>query len=496
MTAGQPDAGRVYSELLSLLARDGSAVAFYHERATDGQVSRSQFVADIHAFAAMIAGPMHAPGADAGAWVAVRDRYLRVVATLGCLGSGRTALVEADGPAGMFDTLAGACPPSLVVCDAVDAGAARWAVARATPVHVLRWPDAGRAVASHQAECQAVLQFFTSGTTGPVKCIDLGRSQIVAAVTWVGFRLGLTEADTSLSIAPLTHTLGMVTEVLAPLVAGGAVAFADVQRPAALAAVIGTARPTWCAASPSGLRMVEKAVSGQGQSWPGLRFLRSSSAPLAAELADQLEARFGVPVVNAYVMTEAPGEIASQDLVIGGKRDTVGRPTLCEVEARSESGPVPPGAEGQIWIRGPNVAAAGQMAGGGGTAPWLRTGDIGKLDQDGFLTMTGRSHDVINSGGLKVWPPEVEAAALRHPDVHAAVAFPIPHQGLGETVGLIVVPFAGRSVDRTAVRRLLMSELPRDKWPTTIVVRSQIPVTARGKISRRGIWQQLGIEAR
>jgi acyl-CoA synthetase (AMP-forming)/AMP-acid ligase II len=540
--AGRPDAERVFTELLSLLDRNGAAVAFYHDRAPDGQVSRSQFIADVRSFAVVIAehalaaspdgaspggaspGGASPGGPGTGAWVGVRDRYLQVVATLGALGSGPAALVEADGPAAMFDTLARACPPALVVADEADAGPARWAVARGVPLHLISRPAGGWPAAQGSASAsgavgredspEALLRFFTSGTTGPVKCIGVGRSQLIAAVIGVGARLALTEGDTSLSVAPLTHTLGMVTEVLAALVAGGTVAFADVQRSAAVAAVIGSARPTWCAASPSGLRLVASAVATHRQPWPGLRFLRSSSAPLPGELADQLEGRFGVPAVNAYVMTEAPGEIASQDLVLGGARGSVGRPTLCEVEVRSPDGQVLAGAEGQIWIRGPNVAmppeavAAGAVAAGtvtaemaaagtaGGPRPWLRTGDIGVLAKDGSLAITGRSHDIINSGGLKVWPPEVEAVALRHPDVRAAVAFPIPHKGLGETIGLAVVPCAGRSVDRSAVRRLLMSDLPRDKWPTTIVVCGQIPLTPRGKLSRRGIWQQLGIEAR
>jgi acyl-CoA synthetase (AMP-forming)/AMP-acid ligase II len=164
---------------------------------------------------------------------------------------------------------------------------------------------------------------------------------------------------------------------------------------------------------------------------------------------------------------------------------------LCEVSIRSGAGPVPPGHAGEIWIRGPNVVHADPSA---GAQSWLRTGDVGVLDEGGLLQLTGRSDDIINKGGLKVWPPDIEAAALRHPHVSSAVAFPIPHRGLGETIGLALVARNGYSLDRTAVRRLLMSHLPRDQWPSSIVVCDQVPLTPRGKIDRRGLWRLLAAD--
>jgi acyl-CoA synthetase (AMP-forming)/AMP-acid ligase II len=489
------DAERVCADLLALLDRESAATAIYSEAVPGGAAARGDLVADIQAFAGNLPSAWPSGGQLGSAWVAARNRYLHVVAALGCLVCGPTALIERTGPPGMFDTLARACPPALVVSDTGDADVARWAGARGVPVHLVHAAASGRVPPARRDArvADSVLQFFTSGTAGPVKCVSLGMPQLLAAITGVARRLALTESDTSLSIAPLTHTLGFVTTVLAGLVAGGSVVFADPQRPDPLLRTIPAARPTWCAASPSALRLLHTITAGAGAAWPGLRFLRASSAPLRDDLAGLLEDFFQVPVINAYVMTEAPGEIASQDLTGGSRRGTVGRPTLCQVEVRSGDGVAPAGQDGEIWIRGPNVVAPGRAA---GQWPWMQTGDIGTFDGDGFLRVTGRSHDVINQGGMKVWPPEVEAAALRHPDVTAAVAFPVPHEGLGETVGLAVVPRTGQAIDRSAVRRLLMSDLPREKWPSTIVVCGEIPLTARGKVSRRRMWQLLGVEAR
>ncbi|MBV9449454.1 MAG: AMP-binding protein [Streptosporangiaceae bacterium] len=485
------------AELLELLDREGAAIAIQDGDVPGGQISRRNMVAEIAAFAGTVSPAWHS-GPPGSAWVAARDRCLQVMAVLGCLACGPTALPERTGPPQMFDTLAGVCPPALVVSDDGDCDVARWAAARGVPVHLIRGAPGERipAARSRGPVADSALQLFTSGTTGPVKCVSLRVPQLLAATAGVAGRLVLTESDTSLSIAPLTHTLGFVTSVLAGLLAGGRVAFADPQRANALLRTVSAARPTWCAASPSGLRLLHTIMSSGEATWPGLRFLRSSSAPLSDDLAAVLEGFFQVPVINAYVMTEAPGEIASQDLAGERRRGTVGRPTLCEVEVRSPDAGT---AAGEIWIRGPNVAVADHTDpdhDGPGHGLWTRTGDIGAFDDAGFLRVTGRTHDVINQGGVKVWPPEVEAAALQHPDVTAAVAFPIPHEGLGETVGLVVVPREGRAVDRTAVRRLLMADLPRDKWPSTIVVRGEVPLTARGKVSRRRMWQMLGVEAR
>ncbi len=464
-------------------------------------VTRDQLIGDAErcAFAVAAATAAGRPAGDRRptVWVSARDPYLMLVATLGSLRDQSVALIEAEGPWAGFDRLAAACPPALVACDVASADMMCWARAHGRPVLAIdlgQMPAAGgasgrrvRSPVSADPHDDVLLSFFTSGTTGIPKCVGVGAPQLVSAILGVAGRLSLTSADTSLSIAPLTHTLGMITTALVALASGGSVAFADPRQPQEFLALLGQSRPTWCAASPSQHKLVYRLLSRAGTGWPELRFLRSSAAPMSSDFAGQLENYYKAPVVNAYAMTEAPGEIASQAPDNDRVHGTVGRPTLCEVEIRSDSDPISDGKAGEIWIRGPNVV----VPGGKQSWAWIPTGDIGSFDSAGFLRITGRADDIINSGGLKIWPPDVEAAARTHPAVSVAVAFPIPHQGMGESVGLAVVPASGHTVDTPALRRRLMAELPRHAWPSAIVVCADIPLSARGKIARRALWSQL-----
>ena len=473
-------------ELLAGLASRGAATAVHPGPGADG-VSGERLVGEVRATAGDVAAARAGSGTPVSTWVAVADRYRFVVAALGALATGPVALVEAQGPAEAFDTLAAGCPPALVVTDSPALGVAVWARRRGLPVHLVSGApgSAGRPTGPVAAY---PVQFFSSGTTGPMKCVTVGPDQLAAAVHGVAARLALSDEDVSLAVAPLTHTLGFVTTVLAGLASGGVVALADPMRSRDVLDTIATRRPTWCAASPSGLLLVHRLAAGAGAAWPGLRFLRASAAPVRDDLADRLEGHFGVPLVTAYAMTEAPGEIASQDLT-GDRRGTVGRPSLCEVQVRPVEGGLP-GGGGEIWIRGPNVVPPEPGPAGG----WRATADLGALDPDGRLRITGRLHDVINQGGLKVWPAEVEAVALRHADVAAAVAFPVGNATMGEKVGLAVVPREGREVDRAAVRRLFLEHLPREKWPGVIVVCAGIPRTPRGKVDRRSLARLLHVD--
>ena len=484
-----PGGGRhpegVLDELLASLASRGRSTVVHPAPGAD-PVTAGGLLREVCATAAGIAG-VRAAGGPGSVWVSASDRFRFLVAALGALASGPVALVDPHGPAGSFDAMAAGCPPALVVADSAALDVVSWARQRAVAVHIAA---AGAAPADSVPVTAAPLQFFSSGTTGPMKCVTVGPEQLAAAVHGVAARLRLSEEDVSLAVAPLPHTLGFVTTVLAAVASGGAVALADPTRSRDLLETVRTTAPTWCAASPSLHLMVHRATRGAGLAWPRLRFLRSSAAPMRDELADELEASYGVPLVNAYAMTEAPGEIASHEL--GGRcPGTVGRPSLCEVSLRPvDGGPLPDGA-GEIWIRGPNVAPTGVPASGG----WRATADLGVLEPDGQLRITGRLHDVINQGGLKVWPREVEDVVLQHRDVGTAVAFPVRDAKMGEKVGLAVVARPGRTVDRATVRRAFLGALPREKWPGVIVVCDRIPLTARGKVDRRNLARLLHVDA-
>jgi len=467
--------------LLELIDRD-PASPLIHADAERGAVSYGQLLRDVGAFASGLSGLDRST--DSSAWVAVHDPYLLLVSVLGTLGHVSCAMVEAGAGPADCEQMAASCPPCLVVCDDPRSPIGAWARARGVPVTGVDLVAGGPAARPPEGAPEHSLRFFTSGSTGAPKCVGLSLPRLRAALRGVARTIELGPEDVSLSVTSLAHTLGLVTTVLVAWASGGSVVFADLNRPRQLDAAVSLAGPTWCAASPALLRMLLR-LAGRDLAWPSLRLLRSASSPLPLELARELEARFRVPVVNAYVMTEAPGEIASQGIDRDRRPGTVGRPTLCQVEIRNAGAEAAAGASGEVWVRGPNVAVTADAAG------WLRTGDMGILDDAGLLTVTGRRDDVINQGGLKVWPPDLEAVVLEHPNVRAAVAFPIPHEGLGEVIGLVVEPRPGEQVDRAAIRRLLMERVARQKWPRTIVVCDSIPLSRRGKIPRRRMWQLL-----
>lgn len=417
-------------------------------------------------------------------WVAVADPVLGVVTTLGCLRAHSVVLVGPRSTPAALDRLAGVSPPAAVVTDSRGSACARWADARG----LLRLagtelldPGSGRAPTRRAARPHTALKFLTSGTTALPKVIPLFEQQILAATSGVAGRLGLGNTDVSLNLAPLNHTLGLITGVLTPLLSGGSVIFAAPGRPAEFVRHAGPAAVTWCPASPSIHRLVHQLAASRGLQWPSLRLLRSSAAPLPPDLAAQLEEYHQVPVVNAYVLSEAPGEAASQPLAGPRRPGTAGTPTLCEVQIRVADRNAGPGEEGTIWIRGSNVSTAAP----GAPAVWTPTGDTGILDAANELTVTGRIDDVINRGGFKIAPHLIESAALQHPGIAGAAAFPIPHEGLGSLVGLVVSPPEGGRLSVRDVRAFVGAALPRRLWPDRIVVADRIATNERGKIARR-----------
>lgn len=469
--------------LLELIDRN-PASPLIHADAEREAVSYGQLLRDVRSFASCLGG-LDA-SSDRAAWVAVHDPYRLLVGVLGALSTVSCAMVETSAGPADCEQMAKSGTPAAVISDDPASPICAWAREHAVPVLGVDLAGGGGAAAlPRDRGPERSLRFFTSGSTGVPKCIGLGLPQLRAALQGVARTIELGPEDVSLSTASLSHTLGLITTVLVAWASGGSVVFADLNRPRGLDAAITRAGPTWCAASPALLRLLLRLSGARDLDWSRLRVLRSASSPLPLELARELEARFEVPVVNAYVMTEAAGEIASQGIDRDRRPGTVGRPTVCEVEIRSAGAEVGAGASGEVWVRGPNVAAPSDPSG------WLRSGDMGVMGEDGLLTITGRRDDVINQGGLKIWPPDLEAVVLGHEKVRAAVAFPIPHEALGEVVGLVVEARPGEDLDRADVRRFLMERVARQKWPRTIVVCDSIPLTRRNKISRRRMWQLL-----
>jgi acyl-CoA synthetase (AMP-forming)/AMP-acid ligase II len=233
---------------------------------------------------------------------------------------------------------------------------------------------------------------------------------------------------------------------------------------------------------------------------PGLRLLRSSSAPLPSSTWCELEAAFGCPVINAYGMTEASHQMTSNPTPPGERRvGSVGRGAGAEVAVLTDgSVSVAPGDVGEIVVRGPGVmgeylspCSANDSARHDG---WFRTGDLGSLDADGYLTLHGRMKEIINVGGEKVSPYEVESVVLHHPSIADAVAFAAPDRIRGEQVCLAVVLRDGiDSLDEHALRGFVADRLAPFKAPRRTVVVDRIPLGPTGKVQRSRLASLLGL---
>jgi acyl-CoA synthetase (AMP-forming)/AMP-acid ligase II len=347
------------------------------------------------------------------------------------------------------------------------------------------------------------LVLHTSGTTGEPKRIVLSQRNVAASAACIGAALALAPADRCLCFMPLFHVHGLVGAFAATLWSGGSVACVEEAAVGSMPRWLATLRPTWYSATPP----LHGAVLGalrRDPSWRGfmsLRFVRSASAALPARLAADLESELGVPVIEAYGMTEAAHQIASNPLPPAPRRrGTVGIAIGTEVAVLDDAGHVLPlGRSGEIAIRGDNVASIQETDTDDGRvvttlrAPleWLRTGDEGRLDAEGYLTLEGRLKDMINRGGAKIAPREVEEALLEHDAVRNAVAFGVPHPSLGEDLAAAVVLHDGASTPDDVLREFLFARMAAHKVPTRIAIVDDIPRTRTGKVQRGTLAQAL-----
>jgi acyl-CoA synthetase (AMP-forming)/AMP-acid ligase II len=260
-------------------------------------------------------------------------------------------------------------------------------------------------------------------------------------------------------------------------------------------------QPTWYTAVPT---MHQAILSRAGRNAEiieatPLRFVRSSSASLPAPVFQALEETFGCPVIEAYGMTEASHQMASNQLPPGlRKPGAVGAAAGPEVGIFSLDGAaLPTGEAGEICIRGENVtpgyrdnpkANADSFRNG-----WFRTGDEGVMDADGFIRITGRLKEMINRGGEKVMPREVDDTLMEHPAVAQAVTFALPHDKLGEEVAAAIVLKEGATADAREIRAFAGKTLAPFKVPREIVFLDEIPKGATGKLQRIGLAEKLGL---
>jgi amino acid adenylation domain-containing protein len=331
---------------------------------------------------------------------------------------------------------------------------------------------------------------LTSGSTSQPKMVPLTHASVCLSAYNVGTALALGPRDRLLNVLPLFHGHGLISGVLATLAAGSSVVCTPSFEAAAFFGWLTKFRPTWYTAVPAIHRAVLSAAGRHKHSAQrsSLRLIRSASSSLAPEVLGGLEALFGVPVIDTYGMTEAATQIAANPLA-RRKPGSVGQSAGAEIAILDGEGRrLPSGERGEIALRGPTItrgydndAAATASA---FRAGWFRTGDLGYLDEDGYLFIVGRIKDIINRGGQKVAPAEVEQALLSHPDVVEAAVFSVPHRRLGADVAAAVVLRPDAKISADSLRDFARERLARFKVPGLIRFVPQIPKGPAGKIKR------------
>ncbi len=318
------------------------------------------------------------------------------------------------------------------------------------------------------------LVLHTSGTTSRPKIVPLSQGNVCASARHIRTSLAFTAGDRGLNIMPLFHIHGLIAGILAPLSAGGQVCCTPGFNALKFFGWMEETKPTWY----TGVPTMHQAILGRAGrnkeviAGSPLRFIRSSSASLPPQVLRELEETFGAPVIEAYGMTEAAHQMASNPLPPKKNRPgSVGLaagPEIAIVDVAGE--PLPAGEIGEIVIRGPNVMTGYENnekanAEAFTRQGWFRTGDQGVLSPDGYLSITGRLKEIINRGGEKISPREVDEILLDHPAVLQCVTFALPHDKLGEEVAAAIVLREGASAEEREIRGFASERLAPFKVP-------------------------------
>lgn len=345
------------------------------------------------------------------------------------------------------------------------------------------------------------LVLHTSGTTSRPKLVPLSQRNLVASAVSIGATLKLGPTERSLNIMPLFHIHGLIAVVLSSLTSGASVYCTPGFNALKVFRWMADCKPTWYSAVPTMHQAILSRASKNQDivAGAGLRFVRSSSSSLPPQVMSELEETFGCPVIEAYGMTEATHQMASNPLPPAARKPgTVGIAAGPEVGIMDEQGNLlEQGATGEIVIKGDNVTAGyennPQANIDNFTNGWFRTGDQGILDPEGYLSITGRLKEIINRGGEKISPREVDEVLMDHPAVQQVVTFAIPHPKLGEEVAAVVVLREGEQAEENQIRDFAKEHLADFKVPKKIIFMDEIPKGATGKLQRIGLAEKLGL---
>jgi acyl-CoA synthetase (AMP-forming)/AMP-acid ligase II len=486
------------------------------------------------------------PGRPWHNYAGLRDQVKRTIADVNRMGIGRNdrvAIVLPNGPemATAFVAIAAGATTAplnpaykaeefefylsdlnaraLVIQQGMESPARAVAAARAIPIielipspegpagsFALQPPPSLSSRPGHGGAAQAqdvALVLHTSGTTSRPKIVPLRHINITASAYHISETLALTPDDLCLNIMPLFHIHGLIAATLSSLAAGGAVCCTPGFNAFRFFSWLAEIRPTWYTAVPTMHQTIlnlakrnEAAIKASR-----LRFIRSSSSSLPPQVMEMLEQTFGVPVIESYGMTEAAHQMASNPLPphkrYPGSVGVAAGPEIAIMD--TDGNLLAPGDLGEVVIRGRDVTdgyennpAANAAA---FTNGWFRTGDQGFLDGEGYLRLTGRLKELINRGGEKISPIEVDVVLMDHPAVAQCLTFAVPHATLGEEVAAAIVLCEGATCTEVELREFVSIRVASFKVPRKIVFLDEIPKGATGKLQRIGLAEKLGITA-
>jgi acyl-CoA synthetase (AMP-forming)/AMP-acid ligase II len=333
------------------------------------------------------------------------------------------------------------------------------------------------------------LLLFTSGSSGAPKAVRLSHGNILVNAAGVAERTGLTPEDRLLHVMPLYHTNGINNQLVTPLLVGSSVVMLERFRAETFFDEIARHRPSYVTGVPTIYTRL-LAQSPRAEDLRSLRFARCGSAPITEALHRRIEAHLDVPLVVSYGLSEATCTSAMNPPT-RRKIGTVG-PALSgqEIAVLALGGTVPmaPGAEGEICIRGATLMKGYVGPGEDGRvldSGWLRTGDLGRLDQDGYLAVTGRLKDVIIRGGENIAPQAIETVLMEQPGIKACCVVGVPNADLGEVPIAFVVCEDKAALDADALKAAVRDRLSRIHAPSRIVPVDALPENAVGKVDRQ-----------
>ena len=350
-------------------------------------------------------------------------------------------------------------------------------------------------------EQDVALILHTSGTTSRPKIVPLSQRNVCASARNISRTLQLTAADRELHVMPLFHIHGLIAGVLAPLAVGSQIFCTPGFNGLKFFAWMKECQPTWYTAVPTMHQTILARAGGNADVIAAnpLRFIRSSSSSMPPQVIAELERVFNTPVIESYGMTEAAHQMSSSPLPPARRiPGSVGLASGPDIAVMDNNGILLSAGEvGEVVIRGDNVTAGYENNPGANAEAfvngWFRTGDQGVLDADGYLTLTGRLKEIINRGGEKISPREVDEVLMDHPAVAQVVTFAMPHDKLGEEVAAAVVLREGEQLSERELRDFAARKLADFKVPKKIFFLAEIPKGATGKLQRIGLAAKLGL---